>query len=378
MEIFDFVWTYIIPFLVVLTILVYVHELGHYWVAVKAGVRVEVFSIGFGPELYGWNNKAGTRWKISAIPMGGYVKMFGQSDSEPDSKQENEAEEPLSEEDKKVSFAHKTLSQRTAIVAAGPIANFIFAIVVFFGLAWIVGTPVPHAGIGSVMPGSAAESAGMMESDRIIAIDGKEINLFSDLQVVIRSNAGTELNVIVLRDGSEISLFVTPKLITGASGETYGQLGVTPDPEQIEYESISFFDSMWFGVERTWGMITGILSYLGEIFSGDRGTEDLGGPLRIAQISGDMAQGGIINLIVFMAALSVNLGLINLFPIPMLDGGHLVFYGAEFIRGKPVGQKAQEYSFGFGLILLVMIFAFVTWNDLEHFRVFEFIKDLVS
>ncbi|MBT3604432.1 MAG: RIP metalloprotease RseP [Candidatus Latescibacteria bacterium] len=356
--------------------LVYVHELGHYWVAVRAGVRIEVFSIGFGPELFGWYNKAGTRWKISAIPLGGYVKMFGQSDTEADGKEEENT--PLTDEEKSVSFAHKTLGQRTAIVAAGPIANFIFAAVVFFLLAWIVGSPVPHAGIGTVMPDSAAEEAGILQGDRIIEINGKEIRLFSDLQEVIRNSPAVNLGVIVLRENAEIALTVTPRLITSASGETYGQLGVTPDPEQVDYESVGFFKAAWFGVERTTSMVSGILSYLGEMFSGDRGTEDLGGPLRIAQISGDMAEGGIINLIVFMAALSVNLGLINLFPIPMLDGGHLVFYAAELIRGKPLNEKAQEYGFGFGLILLIMIFVFVTWNDLEHFQVIQFFRDLIS
>ncbi len=376
MELLNFAWTYVIPFLVVLTILVYVHELGHYWIARRAGVRIEVFSIGFGPELYGWYNKAGTRWKISAIPMGGYVKMYGQSDTEADGK--GETNQPMSDEDKAVSFAHKTLGQRTAIVLGGPMANFLFAIVVFFLLAWIVGTPVPHAGVGSVMPGSAAEQSGMMTGDRIIDINGTEIRLFNDLKDVISVNPGVPLSVTILRDASEINLTVTPKLMTGASGETYGQLGVTPDPEQIDYESVGFIDSAQFGVERTYGMVTGILGYLGEMFSGDRGTEDLGGPLRIAEISGDMAQGGIISLIIFMAALSINLGLINLFPIPMLDGGHLVFYAAEFVLGKPINEKAQEYAFGAGLVVLISIFSFVTWNDLEHFNVIQFIKDLVS
>ncbi len=376
MGIFDFAWTYVVPFLIVLTILVYVHEWGHYWVACRAGVRVEVFSIGFGPEIFGWTNKVGTRWKISAIPLGGYVKMFGQSDTSPDGEADDEA--PLSAEEKAVSFAHKTLPQRSAIVAAGPVANFIFAIIVFAGLAWLVGSPVPHAGIGTVMPDSPAEQAGLMQGDRVIAINDENVVLFSDLQRIVYANPGAELAFIVLRDGQENRLNIIPRTITGETGDTHGQLGVSPDPDQVEYEKKSFFNAAWFGVERTVGMVTGILSYLGDVFSGDRGTEELGGPLRIAQISGDMAQGGVINLIVFMAALSVNLGLINLFPIPMLDGGHLVFYAAEAVRGRPLGQRAQEYGFGFGMILLILVFVFVTWNDLEHFRVIEFIKNLIS
>ncbi len=376
MELINFTWTYVIPFLVVLTILVYVHEWGHYWVARKSGVRVEVFSIGFGPEIYGWTNKVGTRWKISAIPLGGYVKMFGEGETTKDG--DNEEERELTFEEKSVSFAHKSLAKRTAIVAAGPLANFIFAIVVFALLAWIVGSPVPKAGVGNIMPESPAEQGGLVSGDTITGINGETIELFTDLQHIVRENPETTLILEIVRNDQVLELAVTPRAITDASGEQIGQLGVSPDPEQINYIRENFLAAAWFGVERTVGMITGILGYLGDMFSGERGTEELGGPLRIAQLSGDMAQGGIINLIVFMAALSVNLGLINLFPIPMLDGGHLVFYAAEFIRGRPLGPKAQEYGFGFGLILLILIFVFVTWNDLEHFRVIEFLKNLVT
>jgi len=374
MEFLDFARTYVIPFLVVLTILVYVHEWGHYWVAVKSGVRVEVFSIGFGPEIFGWNNKAGTRWKISAIPLGGYVKMFGQSDTSPDGDEDRE----LTQEEKSVSFAHKSLLKRAAIVAAGPIANFIFAIVVFALLAWLVGSPTPKAGVGEVMVGSPAEQAGLASGDSILEIDGVPINLFTDLQRIVRSHPGSPLSLTVGRNNETMILQVTPRITEDSDGNRIGQLGVSPDPDQVDYLRKNFFDAALFGVERTAGMVTGILGYLGDVFSGARGTEELGGPLRIAQLSGDMAQGGIINLIIFMAALSVNLGLINLFPIPMLDGGHLVFYAAEFVRGRPLGARAQEYGFGFGLILLILVFVFVTWNDLEHFRVIEFLKNLVT
>lgn len=374
MEFFDFAWTYVVPFLVVLTILVYVHEWGHYWVALKTGVRVEVFSIGFGPEIFGWTNKMGTRWKISAIPLGGYVKMFGQSDTVQDGDEERE----LTAEEKSVSFAHKNLAKRTAVVAAGPIANFIFAIIVFALLAWLVGSPIPKAGVGTVMPDSPAAEAGLVSGDRILEIDGETLELFTDLQEIIRSHPETQLSMLVEREAETLTLMVTPRLIVDEAGNQFGQLGVSPDPEQVDYVKENIISSAWFGVERTAGMVTGILGYLGDMFSGARGTEELGGPLRIAQLSGDMAQGGLVNLIVFMAALSVNLGLINLFPIPMLDGGHLVFYAAEFVRGRPLGPKAQEYGFGFGLILLILIFVFVTWNDLEHFRVIEFLKNLVT
>lgn len=368
MELFD-----IIPFLIVLTVLVYVHEWGHYWVAVKNGVRVEVFSIGFGPEIFGWNNRFGTRWKISAIPLGGYVKMYGQSDTAPDN-----PDEDLSEEDRAVSFAHKSLSQRAAIVAAGPAANFLFAIVVFFLLAWLVGSPVPHSGIGQVLPKSPASEAGLEPGDTILSIDGEDIELFSDLQRIVQGSPGEPLTLEIMRRQSQLFLTVIPSAVTTVDGSVQGRLGVSPDPEQLHYERAPFPEALWLGFARTLEMITGILDYLADMIAGNRGTEDLGGPLRIAQLSGDMAEGGVINLIVFMAALSVNLGLINLFPIPVLDGGHLVFYAAEFIRGKPLGAKAQEYGFGFGLILLILLFVFVTWNDLEHLRAIEYLKNLLS
>ncbi len=349
----------ILYFLIVLTVLVYVHEWGHYWAAIRYGVRVEVFSIGFGPEIVGWTNDKGTRWKISAVPLGGYVKMFGQSDTSPD-----EVDEDLSESEKQVSFAHKSLWQRTVIVAAGPLANFIFAIVVFFLLAWVVGSPVLHAGIGQVVKGSAAEAAGLEPQDTIVAINGEDVRLFTDIQRIVQASPGEKLVLDVKRGDHTVVLNAVPRAISQSDGSVIGQLGVSPDAEQMEYERLSLFDAMLFGVERTVDMITAIMSYLGDMIRGDRGTEELGGPLRIAQMSGDMAAAGIIELIVFMAAISVNLGLVNLFPIPILDGGHLVFYAAEAIRGKPLGPKAQEYGFGFGLILLILIFVFVTWNDI--------------
>ncbi|MBT7148439.1 MAG: PDZ domain-containing protein, partial [Rhodospirillales bacterium] len=222
----------IIPFLIVLTILVYVHEWGHYWVAVKSGVRVEVFSIGFGPELFGWYNKAGTRWKISAIPLGGYVKMFGQSDSEAD----DDVGEDLTDEEKGVSFAHKSLAKRVAIVAAGPFANFIFAIVVFFLLAWVVGTPVPQAGVGQVMLDSPADQAGVLSGDTIVAINDEEITLFSDLQRIVREHPETSIDLYIQRGGENVTVSVRPRGIVGDDGVSYGQLGVSPDPEQVHYE----------------------------------------------------------------------------------------------------------------------------------------------
>ena len=378
MEILGFTWNYIVVFLIVLTILVFVHEYGHYWVAKRNGVRVEAFSVGFGPEIWGRNDASGTRWKICVIPLGGYVKMFGEGG---DVSEDGEKSE-LSDAEKAVSFYYKTVSQRAAIVAAGPIVNFIFAIFAFAILAGAVGNAVPLAAVGKVFKDSAAEIAGFKSGDRFISINEEEINLFSDLRRIVTENPDTVLSFQIDRAGKEITLSATPKLTVqkNAEGEEIkiGLLGVEWSPEFVSYERQNPAMALWVGVQRTYMVTTNILSYIGDMFSGRRGTDELGGPLRIAQISGQMAEQGIGAVILLMAMLSVNLGLINLFPIPMLDGGHLAFYLIEALLGRPLGAKAQEYGFRFGLILVLMLVVFVTWNDLVHLEVIEFIKGLIT
>ena len=378
MEILGFTWNYIVVFLIVLTILVFVHEYGHYWVAKRNGVRVEAFSVGFGPEIWGRNDASGTRWKICAIPLGGYVKMFGEGGDDSEDGEKSE----LSDAEKAVSFYYKTVSQRAAIVAAGPIVNFIFAIFAFAILAGAVGNAVPLAAVGKVFKDSAAEIAGFKSGDRFISINEEEINLFSDLRRIVTENPDTVLSFQIDRAGKEITLSATPKLAVqkNAEGEEIeiGLLGVEWSPEFVSYERQNPAMALWVGVQRTYMVTTNILSYIGDMFSGRRGTEELGGPLRIAQISGQMAEQGIGAVILLMAMLSVNLGLINLFPIPMLDGGHLAFYLIEALLGRPLGAKAQEYGFRFGLILVLMLVVFVTWNDLVHLEVIEFIKGLIT
>ncbi len=377
MDVLNFLWDWIVPFLIVLTILVFVHELGHYWVARRNNVRVEVFSIGFGPEIFGWTDRHDTRWKISAVPLGGYVKMFGEHDFE-----DEEEQTPMTPEETAVSFHHKRLGQRAAIVAAGPAANFLFAFVLLAGLFYAVGIPEPLAGIGTVKEDSAAAEAGFEPGDKIVRIQGEPIESFEDLRLFVRDRAGQELEFEIRRGDDDIFLKATPKPVTveedGGVERQIGLLGVTPDPSLIGYEPIGPFAAMGAAVERTFGLTTQILSALGEIITGTRTAEELGGPLRIAQISGEVAQGGMVNLIFFMAALSVNLGLINLFPIPMLDGGHLAFYAAEAVRGKPLGRRFQEYGFRFGLALVLMLMVFATWNDLVSLKVVDFFRQLVS
>ena len=378
MGIFGFTWYFIIVFLIVLSVLVYVHEWGHYWVAKRNGVRVETFSIGFGPEIFGWTNAAGTRWKISAIPLGGYVKMFGEN------MEDEETGEPveMTPEEQAVSFHHKTIGQRAAIVFAGPAVNFLFAIAAFAALAMFQGSAAPLAVVGVVLPNSAAAEAGFVKNDRIVAIDDKKIETFEDLRQVVMKAPGEKLAFGVERDGKQLTIAATPKAAT-AGGDTgkggkVGLLGIRPSIDHVRYERHNPAMALWIGVEQTYGMTANILAYIGDMITGSRGTDDLGGPLRIAQISGEMAQKGVAYVVLLMAMLSVNLGLINLFPIPMLDGGHLAFYAAEAIRGKPLGPKVQEYGFRFGLGLVLLLVVFVTWNDLVHLRVFEIIKDLFT
>lgn len=378
MEFFGLVWDNVVPFLFVLTVLVFVHEMGHYWVARRCGVRVEVFSIGFGPELFGWNDRAGTRWKVSAVPLGGYVKMFGEGDT---IEEEDGRERPLSADEKKVSFAHKGVGQRAAIVAAGPLANFLLAVILLAGLFALAGSPRLLPAVADVQAGSAAEAAGILPGDRILSVGGGEIRWFDDLRRAIAERPGIAVEIVVRRDGVERAVTVVPKAVPDPAdgSRLVGQLGVTADPAEVGYLRYGPATSAWKAMETTAVMSGRILGYLGQIIAGDRSAEEVGGPLRIAQMSAEVAAGGFVNLINFMAVLSINLGLINLFPIPMLDGGHLVFFAAEAVRGRPLTARAQEYGFRFGLILVFLLMVFATWNDLVyHFKVFELIKQLVT
>ena len=379
MNIIDMALNWGLPFLVALTILVFFHELGHFWVARLAKVRVEVFSVGFGAELFGWNDKAGTRWKIGVIPLGGYVKMFGQSDLPGD---EDEDQPPLTDKEKAVSFQHKTLAQRTAIVAAGPIANFLLSVVLIAGLMATFGAARPYAGVGEMMPGSAAAEAGFEAGDRIVSIDGEAVEWFSDLVRIVSVQPEMLLKIKVRRGDDEFVLTATPKRHQqpGAEGKTVeiGLLGVRYDPQQMHYERQNPLMAVWLGIQQTASLTEKTLSFLGQVISGRQDAEVIGGPLRIVQYAGITFQSGIENFILFLAVLSINLGLINLFPIPILDGGHLLFFAVEAIRGRPLGPQAQEYGFRFGLILVLILMVFVTWNDLVQLRVFEFIKELVT
>lgn len=369
---------YIIPFVVVLTIIVFVHELGHYWVARRCGVRVEVFSIGFGPELFGWYDRNQTRWKISAIPLGGYVKFFGDADAA--STTDTAAVSTMSAADRKVSFHHKTLGQRSAIVAAGPVANFIFAILIYAALFSLVGQPFTPAVVGDVVPGSAAESAGLRAGDRILAADSTGIQRFEELRAYVALRAETPIALRVLRDGSEIGLTVVPLRVDvpDGSGGTHrvGQIGIRTTG--IDFVRHDPGTALVQAVRETWQVVANTFTYLGRIIQGRESGDQLSGPLGIAKMSGDVAKSSWLGLVSLMATLSVAIGLINLFPVPMLDGGHLVFYGYEAVRGRPMGERAQEYSFRIGFALVMSLFLFATWNDLNRLPIFNFLTGLFS
>lgn len=368
---------YIVPFVIVLTVLVFVHELGHYLIARWNGVRIEVFSIGFGPEIFGWNDRAGTRWKFSVMPLGGYVKMFG--DADPASMPANEVA-AMTEEERAVSFHHKRLPQRAAVVAAGPFANFVFAIVVLAALFATVGQPFTPPDVGKVQPNSAAEKGGVKPGDVFVAINGEPIHRFEDVQRIVRLDPGLPLKILVRRGSGDVTLTVTPKIttITDRFGNTHrlGLLGIVGG--KVKYVRRDPASAVWRAGAETMNIATGTLDAVWQMIIGARTADELGGPLRIAQMSGEVAQGGIVAMLWFMAVLSINLGLINLFPIPVLDGGHLLFYFAEAIRGKPLGQRAQEYGFRVGLALVLTLMVFATWNDLVHLRVIAFLKSLVT
>lgn len=360
----------VLSFLVVLTVLIFFHELGHFWVARRNRVRVDVFSIGFGPELFGRTDSHGTRWKVSAIPLGGYVKMFGDADAS--SAADGDALAEMSEEDRARSFHHKTLGQRTAIVAAGPIANFLLAIVIFAGIFMAFGQPYTPPRIGDVVADSAAAEAGFQAGDLVVEIEGRSVDRFEDIIRVIRQNLGTPVEVVVDRAGALVTLAPTPRVveIEDRFGTVHrmGQLGVQGgEPEYVRRDPLTaVVQAGWETVELTGTIFVS----LWEIISGSRSADELGGPIKIAQMSGQTAELGMAQFLAFMAMLSISLGILNLLPIPVLDGGHLLFYAVEWVRGKPLGDRAQEFGFRVGLALVLMLMVFVTWNDLGLPRIF--------
>lgn len=361
---------YVVPFLFVLTIVVFFHELGHFLMARLCGIKVLVFSIGFGPEIAGFNDRYGTRWKISAIPLGGYVKFFG--DDNAASVPDQAAAASMSDADRKDSFMFQPVRSRAAVVAAGPIANFVLAIAIFAAIFMTVGKQTTSARVDTVQPASAAEVAGFKPGDLVTAINGEKIQSFSDMQRIVSISAGDTLSIDVDRGGAPITLKATPQLkeLKDNFGNVHrlGVLGISRSmsPGDIKTEKAGPLRAVVMGAQETWFVVDRTLAYIGGVFVGREAADQLGGPIRIAQVSGQVATAGFTALIHLTAVLSVSIGLLNLFPIPLLDGGHLLFYAIETIRGRPLSERAQEVGFRIGLAVVVMLMIFATFNDILH------------
>jgi len=362
--------SYVIPFLFVLSLVVFFHELGHFLVARWCGVRILVFSIGFGPEIIGFNDRHGTRWKISAIPLGGFVKFLGDDNVVSVSEGSRVAEMDPAERAR--SFVFQPVSKRAAIVVAGPLANFVLAIVIFAAIFMLYGKQTMSARVDSVQPDSAAAAAGFKPGDLVVAIDGHPISSFGDMQRIVGDSAGETLEITVERDGVLLVLKATPTLkeVKDNFGNVHriGVLGITRSmaPEDLKLHPVPPLQAIWMSVEETWSVAYRTLSYVAGVISGREAANQLGGPIRIAQMSGQVASFGFVPLIQLAAVLSVSIGLLNLFPIPLLDGGHLLFYSIEALRGRPLSERAQEVGFRIGLAIVLMLMIFATFNDIIH------------
>ena len=365
----------ILPFIVLILVVVFIHEYGHYYFAKKYGVKVTDFSIGFGKELFGWNDKLGTRWKICWIPLGGYVKFFGDRNVFSQSDQE-EIIKKYSEEERKKLFILKPLYQRSLIVAAGPIANFILAVVIFLFIYMFVGKDFTPAVINEVQKDSPAEVAGLMKNDVILEIDGTEVKSILDVSKLITMSTSDFIDFKVSRYDQDVLLKVKPNIV-----ETEDNLGnkvnkrmigimLGPYNNKINHVKLGPAKALYYSLNEVYFVTISSLKYLGSILTGSGDSSQLGGPIRIAKITGQVAEFGIVPFLSIMAYISISLGLINLFPIPLLDGGHLMFYGFEKILGRPLSQKTQEGFFRIGMFLLLFIMFFATYNDLKDLGLF--------
>ncbi|TPW31218.1 RIP metalloprotease RseP [Pararhizobium mangrovi] len=360
----------IVPFLLVLTAVVFFHELGHYLVGRWCGIRALAFSVGFGPELIGWTDKRGTRWRLSAVPLGGYVRFLGDENaaSAPDTGSIAE----LSPEERRHSLGGADLWRRAATVAAGPLANFVLAIAVFSALFLMDGRMVADPVVARVQPGSAAAAAGIAPGDRFVSIDGARTATFDDVRRIVSQRPGERLDMVLSRDGHDVSLDITPRSseITDRFGNTMqvGLIGVVTDQSAGNFRRIRYgpVEALGQGALESWRIVAHTGLYIGNIFAGRQSADELGGPIRVAQVSGQVATLGVVALIHLVAVLSVSIGLLNLMPIPMLDGGHLVFYAIEGATGRPLGERIQEAAFRFGLALVLMLMVFATWNDVSR------------
>jgi len=367
MSIFTHIWAllgYIVPFLFVLSLVVFFHELGHFLVGRWCGVKVDAFSLGFGPEVFGFDDRHGTHWRLAALPLGGYVKFHG--DANGASVVDLKAVAAMSPQERAVSFFAQNVWKRAAIVAAGPAANFLLAIVIFTGIFYVNGRAIALPTVDAVVAGSAAEAAGFQPGDLIVAIDGVKVDSFEEMQRIVQTASDTQLAFTVNRGGELIELIATPQRrdVTTAFGTTrVGILGVQSKgrPEHIQH--YDFIDSAKLAASETWFVVARTGGYIKGLVAGTETTDQLSGPIRIAEVSGAMAKVGFAALLNLAAILSISVGLLNLFPIPLLDGGHLFYYAVEVVRGKAMNDKAQQFGFKIGLMLVTSLMIFATYND---------------
>ena len=352
-------------FFVVLSVIVFIHEFGHYIVAKLCGVKIVAFSIGFGKELIGWNDRSGTRWKISILPLGGYVKMFGDASAVSDA--DEDAIEQMSDDDRKVTFHHKPLHKKAAIVAAGPVANFILTIAIFTYFIMTVGLPSADPVVGAVMPDSPALASGLKAGDHVLKINEDSVSNFGDIPYLISTNLGTPVTLHILRGEKEMTLTMTPKEVEDDDGlgnkVKHPVIGIKS--VDIKYTDVGLLKALDESVHRTYMICASTLKVIGQMATGKRDASGLKGPVGIAQLSGQATEKDFHTTLWLIAMLSANLGLVNLFPIPMLDGGHLAYYAAETFRGRPLAQKVQEWGFRVGFAILAMLMAFTLINDLR-------------
>jgi regulator of sigma E protease len=375
--------SYILPFIVLIVIVVFIHEYGHYYFAKRFGVGVTDFSIGFGKEMFGWNDKSGTRWKVCVIPLGGYVKFFGDRNVYSQADNEKITKE-YSKEDQDKLFVLKPLYQRALIVFGGPLANFLLAILIFFSVYTFVGKDFTPAEINEVQKDSPAMVAGLKDNDIIVSIDGNEVTSIMEVSKFIMMSTDEFINFTVNRYDEDLNFRVKPKIVDGKdnlgnkiSKRMVGiKLGAYNN--EVNHVKLGPAKALFYAVNEVYYVSTSSLKYIGSMLTGKGDSSQLGGPIRIAKISGQVAEFGILPFISLMAYISISLGLINLFPIPMLDGGHLMFYGIEKVLGRPLSQKTQEGFFRIGMFLLLSLMLFTTFNDLKDVGLFKFFNNYIS
>ena len=370
-------WFILVAFLAALGPLIFFHELGHYWVARLFGVGAESFSIGFGREIGGWTDKRGTRWKVGWLPLGGYVKFVG--DLNPVS-MPGEVEEGLSPEERRLSFHHRPVWQRFLIVLAGPAANFVLAILIFAAFFAAMGVPRTSNVVTGIQPASPAQQAGIERGDRILSIAGRETGTFEEIFQVVTLRPGAQVEILIERDGEEraFPLRIAAVEERDQFGQEFrvGRIGVLGS--QRTYVDLPVTQLVPAATAYTWSMTRSIVDALGQIITGRRSVKELGGPLKMAQIAGQQASLGLFEFVYLVALFSINLGFINLLPVPMLDGGHLALYSVEAVRRRPVSLRSQEWAFRGGLAILLALLLFTTLNDLGSFGLWEGVGRLIG